>query len=336
MKSFQIIKSETWPGYDVKITLKPCFRCNQQCWFCNEYDNNTKMWTLEDCDKVLNKLEQLPDRFANVFIYFYGGEPTLSKHWEYLHYRLFDILSNRKVFFQTQTNLSIKNTRLSKFLTACDKLKSESHTVDICNSYHVGKQDVKDYISNMKTCDEHDALGYCFFSTEIPKEDQVVREMREIIQHFPDKLKLKFTVIPKLKQKQLQGYEHVTSDPEMMSDDNGQYAEYRYFTSKYPFMLDHLEESWNFDVDGEILNYVDVKHRRLHEKFRLMSCECGRRGVVIDHNLKVYHCNDDNYNNINSTDLNDLDLTSYLSRNSICMNQACWDGLDFNKSSITQ
>ena len=335
MKTFDIIRSKSWPGYDLKITLKPCFRCNQRCWFCNEYDNKSKMWTRDQCDMVIDKLKSLPKRYKRLFIYFYGGEPTLSRHWEYLHYQLFNIFRDRQVFFQTQTNMSVKNARLRKFLSKCEDLKSDHHTIDICSSYHVGKQCVDDYITNMQTCDEFDALGYCFFSTEVPKEKQMLRELMKIIELYPSKLKLKFTVIPKLKHKELPGYEQIIKDVELMGDDEGQYAEYRYFTKKYPFMLDYLEESWNFNVDGEVLNYVDVKHQRLHEKFRLMSCECGKRGMVIDHNLNVYHCNDDNYNNINGTFIDHLDLTTYLTRNSICMNQACWDGLDFKKTKLT-
>ena len=57
IKSFEIIKSDYWPDYDLKITLKPSFRCNHKCWFCTEYSNNTKTWTLEQCNEVLLKLK---------------------------------------------------------------------------------------------------------------------------------------------------------------------------------------------------------------------------------------------------------------------------------------
>jgi len=334
MKSFEIVKSDSWPEYDVKITLKPCFRCNQQCWFCNEYDNNTRMWTIPDCNNVLRKLKSLPDRYNRVFVYFYGGEPTLSENWEYLHYMLFDIYKERDVFFQTQTNMSVKSPRLERFLSTCETFKPDNHTIDICSSYHIGKQDVDDFITKMNICKDYRALGNCFFSTEVPKEEQMMKEFDKLIESHPDKIKLKFTVIPKLKQKKLKGYEHILNDEDLISSDNGQYAEFRYFTKKYPHMLDYLEQEWNFKVDDEVINYVDVKHRKLHEQCRMMSCECGKKGIVVDHDLNVFHCNDDNYNNINGIKLSELDLTTYLERNSICMNRACWDGLDFKKTSL--
>ena len=62
-----------------------------------------------------------------------------------------------------------------------------------------------------------------------------------------------------------------------------------------------------------------------------MKCACGLKNIVIDHNLKIYHCNDDFYNNINITDIRDLDLNTYLNKYVRCLNNACYDGLDHKK-----
>ena len=51
----------------------------------------------------------------------------------------------------------------------------------------------------------------------------------------------------------------------------------------------------------------------------------------MDHNLMVYHCNDDFETGINATKLKELDLNTYLNRDAICLNCSCWDGLDFKK-----
>ena len=66
INSFEIIKTNEWPEYDLKVTLKPCFRCNHKCWFCEEYNNNTKTWTKEQCDQVLEKIKQLKHELNNV------------------------------------------------------------------------------------------------------------------------------------------------------------------------------------------------------------------------------------------------------------------------------
>lgn len=67
-------------------------------------------------------------------------------------------------------------------------------------------------------------------------------------------------------------------------------------------------------------------------KFKYMKCECGVKNMVIDHNLNVYHCNDDFYNNINVSSLYDVDTSTYFNRYVRCLNSACYDGLDFTKT----
>ena len=331
MKRFELIPSDEWFDYDLKITLKPCYRCNQCCWYCPEYDNKSNMWTLQQCNQVIETLQDIPEDKENVFIYFYGGEPTLSKYWEYLHFELSSRLADRNIFFQTQTNMSINKTRLEDFLKSFREKTPENHNIDICNSYHLGKQSVDSYIEKMTVCDKYDSLGLCFFSTEIPKEEQFIREFTSIADIFPDRLKLKFTVLPQLKLRYKHTYGHLFNDEYLMGTDNGEYIEYRYFMRKYPYLEEYLEESWNFNVDGVEKNYVDVINEKIYTKFKYTRCTAGSKGIVIDHNQKVYHCNDDFENNINITPLAEVDMSTYLSRDSICLNCQCWDGLDFVK-----
>lgn len=331
MKRFELVQSDMFPRYDVKITLKPSYRCNQKCWYCPEYDNKSKMWTLEDCNRVIEKLTELPSRFERLFIYMYGGEPTLSKYWEYIQLRLSEAFADRQVYFQTQTNMSIKPDRLDNFLTEFNQQKSESHEVNICSSYHLGKQNVNDFIDKMNICETHNSMGYCFFSTEIPKEKQTIAEFNAIEARFPGMCKLKFTVIPNLTILRLPGYTHLFDDEYLVGDDKGEYIEYRYFLRKYPHLEQHLEHGWTFSVDDEHMNYADVINRKIYKQFKYKKCTAGRKGVVVDHNLLVYHCNDDFEMGINSTGITELDLHTYLNRDAICLNCSCWDGLDFKK-----
>ena len=70
MNEFKLIQTDQFPVYDLKITLKPCFRCNHNCWFCDEYNNSSSMWSKEDCDAVIDKLRDIPDTKQKLFFYF--------------------------------------------------------------------------------------------------------------------------------------------------------------------------------------------------------------------------------------------------------------------------
>jgi MoaA/NifB/PqqE/SkfB family radical SAM enzyme len=331
--SFEMIPHPDWFDYDLKVTLKPTFKCNHRCWFCNEYDNSTRSWTLEQCDEVLNKLKDIPQSKKRIFFYFYGGEPTLSKHWEYLNYRLVEIFHDRELFIQTHTNLSLPVNRLTTFLKTICNLKSENHTIDICNSYHIGKQTVDDYIKKMHVCNEYGALGFCFFSTELPKKQRMLDELSKIADAYPHKLKIKFTEIENLVNLNLSEYKEYLSDDYLVGNDGGKSLEFRYWLKHYPELRQYFEDAWYFKInDTDILNYCEVKGYNIHKKFKFMKCECGVKNMVIDHNLKVYHCNDDFYNNINVSHLNDVDMTRYFNRAVRCLNAACYDGLDHKKT----
>jgi organic radical activating enzyme len=331
LKKFALIQTPDWPTYDLKITLKPCFRCNHNCWFCGEYDNKTRMWTREDCDAVMQKLKTIPTNRKKIFFYFYGGEPTLSTHWEDLQYRIVDTFKDRELFIQTQTNMSLTTQRLRSFLHKISKVKQEHHTIDICSSYHLDKQPVKEFIEKMDICQEFGCLGLCFFSTELAKKEQTLAEFSSIAAKYPDKIKLRFTEVNDLVDKEKQRYKDLLDDEYLVGKDKGKSLEYRYWLREYPHLKQYFEQGWNFDVDGDTYNFSEVSGLNIHKQFKFMLCECGQKNIVIDHDLKVYHCNDDYYNRINITKLGDLNIENYLKQDVRCMNNACYDGLDFVK-----
>lgn len=335
IKSFEIIKTDEWPEYDLKVTLKPSFKCNHRCWFCEEYNNNTKTWTKEQCDEVLLKLSEIPQSKKRIFFYFYGGEPTLSKHWEYLNYKIIEMFPDRELFLQTHTNLSLSKNRLETFLKKIDKIKQIKHTVNICNSYHIGKQPVEQYIEKMDICNRYNSLGYCFFSTEIPKKEKMLKELYSIIEKYPKKLVMKFTEIESLSLKYIKGYEELKKDKYLIGNDNGKSLEYRYWMKYYPELRNYFEKGWNFLIDGyKTMNYSDIKGNNIHKKFKHMKCSAGKKNIVIDHNLNVYRCNDYSYKNLKPLKLSELNFNNYFSKCEICLLNACFDGLDFKKIAI--
>ena len=332
LSKFSLIPTGDWPDYDLKVTLKPSFRCNHNCWFCEEYNNNTKMWTKEQCDQVIDKLKDIPDNKKRLFFYFYGGEPTLNKYWEYITQRLIETFPDRELFIQTQTNMSPTLKRLDSYLERVNRIKKDIHKIDICSSYHLGKQPVNEFIEKMKICDEHGCLGLCFFSTEIPKHDQCIKEFKLLLNEYPSHIKLRFTETASLELKSIPGYEEYLEDDYLRGDDGGKSLEFRYWLREFPEWRKYFESGWNFNVDGEVYNFSEVSGYNIHMKFKYMKCECGTKNMVIDHNLNVYHCNDDYNNQINITPLDSVNIDSYISRPVRCLNSACYDGLDFTKT----
>jgi organic radical activating enzyme len=289
------------------------------CWFCDEYDNKSYEWSKEDCDKVLDKLDSVLKPYQSIFLYFYGGEPTLSKYYEYLHYELIKRHKDKKLFIQTQTNGSMNKERLITFLNTLEL--QDNHILDISTSVHLNKQKILDLIDKLKILREYNALGNIFPSTEYNHEEQFIEELRLMIHEFDNKVKIKFTEI---------GSGIIdTQEAQLYPSDQGDIKsfEFRYFTQKYPFLLNHLEEGFNFQVDDKVVNYSIVKATDIHKQVRFMKCECGTKNLVIDHNLKMYRCNDDFKNNIGIQDISE-DL---VIKNKYCLNKACYDGLEFKK-----
>lgn len=334
MNKFELIQTQHYPAFDLKITLKPSFRCNHMCWFCDEYDNKTKQWSREDCDLVLSKLSEIPEQKKRLFVYFYGGEPTLNKHWEYIQFELVKMFKNRYLYIQTQTNLSIDQARLDSFLSEINHRKDSKHKIDICSSYHLNKQTIDEFIEKMYVCESHDCLGLCFFSTEVHIEDQFLREFYQLVDHFPDKVKLRFTEIHDITRRGIDKYDELLEDEYLRGSDAGKSLEFRYLIKKYPEFRKFFETGFNFNVDGVVKNFSEVSAENIHKQFKYMSCDCGTKNIVIDHNKIAHHCNDDFYNKIPGVPVSELDIVDFISRKRICLNHTCHDGLEFTKQKI--
>lgn len=315
MNRFELIPTNEYPTFDMKVTLKPSFKCNQNCWFCTEYDNDALNWTDDMHNEALDILHDSIKDKEDVFIYFYGGEPTLYKRWEEVQYTIVKKYPNKKLFIQTQTNMSVNRKRLRTFLKKINELKSDMHTIDICSSYHLTKQRVEVFKEKMDICNEYNALGLCFFSTDYLNEDRFLSEFNTLAKAYPTKLKLRFTEIG-------EGVNNTVEALQYPIKDNLKSFEFRYFMEKYPELQIYYENGFNFMVDDVKMNFSEVSANDVHKQFRFMKCECGTKNLVIDHKLNVYRCNDDFKNGrINVPD----------SDPKICLNKECYDGLEFTK-----
>lgn len=328
INSFELIPTSLYPEFDIKITLKPSYRCNQNCWFCEEYDNDSSDWNQEQTDNVLefiNKIFKL-NTGKKFFIYLYGGEPTLSKEWERIQKSIFKNNPTEEIFIQTQTNLSINRRRLRTFLEEIREVQSAKHKIDICSSYHLKKQRKDIFLEKMNICAEYGVLGLCFFNTDFLDEDQFIEEFNYIADHHPNTVKLRFTEVGK-------GVEDTVEGSKYPRDQGGiKSFEFRYFMNKYPHFKDFFEDGFNFNVNGSKMNFSEVSANDIHKKFRHMKCEAGTKNLVIDNNLMTYQCNDDFKNKILFTKLDELIPEELFKKLKYCLNKECYDGLEFNKS----
>ena len=153
----------------------------------------------------------------------------------------------------------------------------------------------------------------------------------KISEIYPDKLKLKFTRIPNIMKIKRPIYTKLLKDDYLRGNDSGEALEYRYFLRKYPELEKYMEHSWTFNVDGNHLNYSEVKSRAIHYKFKYMKCLAGRKSIVIDENLNAYRCNDYYYSKIQPIHISKLNFIEFLSKDIRCLSCKCTDGFDHMK-----
>lgn len=291
---------------DLKITLKPTYKCNQMCSFCCEYDNTFPEWDRSTITRLIDKLKDTPDRFQKIFVYYYGGEPTLFKHLEELTEKLFEVYKDRDLFIQCQTNLSIDKNRLYNF---------KYNNFEFCSSYHMNKQKVEDFIEKLNILKELNILGYCFMNTYLDQEQQFIKEFNALAQAIPDKLKMRFTVD--------------NTNP------GSKHMNYEKLIKTYPFLNNYLETQFTFLIDSKEVIYDKAYNEGLYKQCRFCKCEVGSKSLVINYDELCYHCDDESnkFNNkeIKGLPLKDLDLNNFFVPYKICRVKQCHRGLEFKK-----
>jgi len=290
VNTFRHLKHSSYPNFNRKVTIIPSYRCNQMCSFCEEYDNKSSDLSLEDFYTLFDHVDP-----QHLWAYFYGGEPTLNKHWEEMNHAMGDFI--KEGWIQTQSNLSINFSRLETF---CGEYKS-STPLDICTSYHLGKQSIDTFVNKALLLQEYGMLGYIFVSSEIDKEEQFIEEFGLLVHLFPIKVKTRWTETLESTSK-----------------------ERTYFTTKYPWLNNYKEQGFNFLVDKQPVSYDDVRTKNLFKEFRLMKCDCGSKGLVLDNNGNYYYCMHDFKEGFKP-------LTQPKREDTFCLHKACSDGLEFTK-----
>ncbi len=311
MKKFEL-HGEYQHNFDYKITLKPTDKCNQKCWFCNEYNNQSNDWTLSDTNKVIQKINDIIFNLKKqkpnyiIYIYFYGGEPTLFKYWEYMNKEILKIDADnnkRLMVIQTQTNLSLSYNRLSNFLHSFKN--NEKNRIELCSSYHVGYQKVQEFKQKLDLLDKHNANTFCFFSTDHTQESLMLSDLDYLKNNS---IIIRYTLHDKISR-------------------NYDYTKY----SKHKLFIGKNEEQFNFDIITDnniksIINYKDVMFLRMNS-FENMKCDCTKRNLIIDNNLLCYSCMDYQKKSMIGVSLDNYKISDYM----ICEIKECYNGLEFKK-----
>lgn len=291
-----MLTNESCDSFDFKVTIKPTLKCNHQCWYCEEYDNSNHT-RLEDMTSIIEHLKLLNKN--NIWIYFYGGEPTINPYWEQLVLDCDIIASN----IQTQSNLSLKLQRLEKF---CDT--NYRSKVTISPSYHISKQPIKEFIYKCSLLEQAGMLAPIFVSTEIKRAEQFKKDFQALYDKFGDKVKVRYT--------------EYGNDITM---------EYNYFSPNYS----DKEEEYTFLLDNQSISYYNVRKNRIFEQFKYKRCESGSKHLVINPDGTLYNCNDYYeagillpYNIL--SDWNPNKFKSLFVDN-ICRVDTCVDGLEYVK-----
>lgn len=363
-------------SFDFKIMLQCSYRCNHGCWFCNEWDNKTNLWSRDQCDLVIDKLRHVPTYKNKIYVLFYGGEPTLNEHWEYMHHRLVEIFTERELLIQTQTNLSIDSVRLNNFLTDINKEKQPHHVIDISSSYHIGKQPVEEFIEKMDILQPHVGFGSCMFGSElICKEQQTLHEFETLNNRYPGKVCYRHTVVndPSVvfNKKGFERYKAVAAELGLNMSES-QDIEYKYLKQNFPelvpryhpFGYDIIPNTnimaptscwYNFnrvailkqilgitgghkkfvssrydsvelaidDLYDDAVTFYNKQGVHCGRKNKYTTCDCGVKGMVVSHDLKVYNCLDNCYKDIRGTTINSVDMTTWFNKNIICLSDMC-------------
>jgi len=320
---FELLNKSFPYDTDLKITLEPSYRCNQQCWFCTEYDNNSKDYTINDIDNIIIKLKEILNtlKIKTLFIYIYGGEPTLNINLFYMLKELDKLIFNYnfdKSLIQIQSNLSISTDRLLEISRYTFNTKLE-----ICSSYHVGYQSVKTFLDKLDILNNYNKLGYCFVNSDYTQEDRFIEEFNILSKKYPDKIKIRFTEV----ELNFKNKDKISKYPKMDKKDLFEF-EYKYFSNKYTYLLNYLEDKFTFNFDDKVLNYSELVGKSLNY-FRMFKCEAGKKSIVIDHQLIVYPCTHYAKYNICSKKLEDFNINDLKSN--YCLLYRCYDGLEFKK-----
>ena len=143
---------------EVRLTSK----CNYNCYYCTDLHYNKVPFIKHNsqnmCDliNVAYKLLKKP-----IYIYIYGGEPTIYPHlYSYLDALVDGIDCDVDITIDIQSNLSLK---LDWWKVFCEKYSAINHYLKICGSYHNTQTSIHDFLSKAILLKKHNMLNVVTF-----------------------------------------------------------------------------------------------------------------------------------------------------------------------------
>ena len=87
----------------MKVEWEVTLKCNYSCFYCTNLDQSLN--TVTDKPQLKNFIKSLGEKYPNVEVFVFGGEPFLHPHIDYI----IECFNEFNVPFVIQTNLSKKS-----------------------------------------------------------------------------------------------------------------------------------------------------------------------------------------------------------------------------------
>lgn len=265
VKEFDIIKPLEYADKFI-IEFKPTDQCNFDCSYCCFHDNTTKHISDETFDKYLTMLSNFgTDNKDEIFLFVYGGEPTMHPKLTEMIIRINELYPDKKVNTLIQTNgmrwdeedYRVNHELLTgsnvEYVISFSYHKEFTKTAGVIKRIKylqtLGVMDVLTYMITREDIDKHIQMINIFNSLNIPLY------VRTILQESEWFLNSKYK-------------KYITLDPD-----------------ETPFLL--TDETGTKEVSFE---YITM-HGYLN--FKGYQCTAGKNTLLLAPNGKVYRCDMD-------------------------------------------
>jgi len=103
VKDFETLIANEYTNKFV-IEFKPTDNCNFNCSYCCFHDNTTKHLSNEQFDNYLKVLKQIDTKKEEIFLFVYGGEPTMHPEMSSMIVKINELYKDKKIKTLIQSN----------------------------------------------------------------------------------------------------------------------------------------------------------------------------------------------------------------------------------------
>jgi len=196
---------------------------------------------------------------------FAGAEPTTHPDWiNVIVYLLHDM--PHKLLFHTNLDLCYEELR-----DAGRHLWKLESRIDLRVTYHVGYNEVGDFLERLKCIEQKIGLESIWFMFDPHLEEKSIHDLRVLLDHYPDKCFLRF----------------IYNRPP--NQDMG----WKYVLKQYPDLKPYVKpEGYIVTTNNKttVSDFWELDHDGTKDRVKFLWCKCPYHSLYIAHDLKVYYC----------------------------------------------